>query len=343
MKINGDDIVFRAPRAQYEDWARFVGSVGLRLSRGKTLVDEKYFSLNSAFFWSRRDRPPRPVPVTRVACFTKPFEDWGALAGSYRSFTRGFSADAKVAAEVIFLRHFRGRILQAGRSVRRGLGVPASRVALQRSGLWRRECWYAHSVPAESDVLPISPSRLKWGSVPPGWKRVPASSVRLQGQVHFHPEGEKPRRGLSNSRTEAVEEIQKCFWRELVARTWQEAPTRGVLLADYRESVIRTSREGLYRSWRQGGTFRRTPAGTRFYPWKPFIRQWQCKTRIPSNAADGLLRPREPLVWAPVVDDAPMEVGDPVDVASLTSWWGTSFSPPSSYDVMDWRYGLGYR
>jgi len=88
VKINGDDIVFRSDRARYEIWSEFVSSVGLVLSRGKTLVSEKYFSLNSSFFWARTNKMPRLIPVTRVACFGKAFEDFGALAGSYRSFTQ---------------------------------------------------------------------------------------------------------------------------------------------------------------------------------------------------------------------------------------------------------------
>lgn len=59
VKINGDDIVFRCSREEFDRWAKFVGSVGLTLSRGKTVVSSRFFSVNSHFFRARESGTPR--------------------------------------------------------------------------------------------------------------------------------------------------------------------------------------------------------------------------------------------------------------------------------------------
>jgi len=341
VKINGDDIVFRAPRSDFDRWADFVGRVGLVLSRGKTLVDERFFSLNSAFFWSRPTRAPRPVPVTRVACFSKQFEDWGSLGGSFLSMCRGYSGEARVLAEVCFLKRFRKRILQAGRSVRRGLCVPASTVALQRSGLWRRECWYFESVPESSDSLPDSPCRLKWGAIPDGWRRVPEHSVRLHKEVVFHRSGEKP--PPAPSRPLEVEALQRSFWSALAARTWEEAPLRGNLLDEYWRSVLATSREGLYTDWRKSRTRWRFGSRVTARP-MPCSDQFKVLCRVTRNAADKWTpRKRGRLVWCPFEEPETEEEVWPFSVSDLAEYEKLSFEPPAYYDAFDERFGLGYR
>jgi hypothetical protein len=379
VKINGDDIVFRTTRERFEAWAEVVSSLGLVLSRGKTLVHHVYFSLNSAFFWARKDRKPRPIPVTRVAAFTKQFEDWGSLSGSFRSFTRGFVGVAKFEAEKIFLNHFRRRIRQSGRSLRRGLGVPASIPSLQACGLWRRECWYFDSVPAEFDVLPSSPSRLKWGAVPPGWKRVPLSSVRLTGRVDFHREGEVCAAAVAPN----ADALQRVFWSALASNTWTESPTRGKLLDDYRTEVLSTGFESLFCRWKKKVKEKKNPKVSRslggpgivcrhcgsrpcraphLSPFckekgsKTFINIWKvaCKCspecphkgfRVDSLKARNWAAPsRVPLVWAPVEDAAPAEEVHVVSVGELLEYEPLGdFSPPDDYFNYDPRFNLGYR
>lgn len=63
VKINGDDIVFRSSRADYQRWADFVISVGLHLSPGKTLVHSSTFSLNSTFFSANENHVDRKSVV----------------------------------------------------------------------------------------------------------------------------------------------------------------------------------------------------------------------------------------------------------------------------------------
>jgi hypothetical protein len=342
VKINGDDIVFRSSRSDYERWASFVGSVGLTLSRGKTLVSDHFFSLNSSFFWSRPARPPRPVPVTRVSCFGKKFEDWGSLAGSFRSFLKGFGGEARFLGEVFFLRRFRRRILQAGRSVVRGLGIPASERALRAAGLWRRECWYFDSVPDSEDQLPPSPCRLKWGAIPPGWERVPISSVRLTGAApRFVAEGQA---GVPALKPPDVSALQKAFWSELIARTWLESPTRGTLEAEYWLSVIRSGKEGLWRAWRR-------PPDPKFL--RPGFAKMMAlvpKKRVTRSSFDKFVaKPREPMVWAPVVLDRREESGvvwnytvqELVDYEVGPQAYNLC-PPPESYS-WDPKYSLGHR
>jgi hypothetical protein len=78
VKINGDDIVFKTTREGYEQWARAVQNLGLILSRGKTLVHERFWSINSGFFRStRRIRGNGivAVPVIRSSCLFGPPKD----------------------------------------------------------------------------------------------------------------------------------------------------------------------------------------------------------------------------------------------------------------------------
>jgi len=252
VRINGDDIVFRSGVEDYERWADFVSSVGLVLSRGKTIVSRDFFSLNSTFFWSRTGRPPRLVPVTRVSCFVKQFEDWGSLAGSCRSFTRGFSGEAKIIAETIFLRWFKKQIVTSGRSIRRGLGIRVSIPAIRWCGLWKRECWYFDKVEGSVDVLPESPSRLHWISVPPGWRSFRLSPLINSGKIDFVPSGANPnnRKNPRLKPSPRVAELQEVFWREVADRTWTEQPLAGALMAEYIRNVHGTGKERQWQEWK---------------------------------------------------------------------------------------------
>jgi len=356
VKINGDDIVFRSRRDQYLRWADFVSSVGLKLSRGKTLVHEIYFSLNSSFFWSRVSGKPRPIPVTRVSAFTKPFEDWGSLSGSFRSLTRGYAGEAKLEAECLFLERFRRRILQAGRSVVRGLGVKVSKAALRKCGLWRRECWYADSVPEELDCLPLSPCRLKWGSVPDGWERKPRTSITLDRKVRFVREGESlPPPIVDNDR---IENLAKAFWSQLVAETWITSPTRGQLTKEYQHLVQVTGQEVRYRAWkterevvlRGGLKAPRSVLRPRLAIACGFSQRlatsktsdWRRKWRIPRDAAERFFESsaRVPLVWVPVAGSSVEQENWSVSVSDLLDYEGLSFESPESFG--DPRYYLGH-
>lgn len=334
VKINGDDIVFRTTRARYEVWAEFVSSVGLVLSRGKTLVSAKFFSLNSSFFWARTNKMPRLIPVTRVSCFGKEFEDFGALSGSYRSFTRGYRLEAKLRAEVLFLKHFRGYISGSGRSVRRGLNIPASIPSLKESGLWKRECWYFDSVHASHDVLPESPSRMKWGSLPPGWRRTDVKSCRVTGQVTFYSPSwyelpfAPPLPSKPVVQQDRIDALQRAFWQDLISRTWTVLPTRGQLVEDYKRNVYGTGWERRWQEWRKPSKRLR------------FLKAFATLRRVdPSPALGWVYKRREPTCWWPVDEGRVEELVEGCSPQELCDWERQvglmTFEPPSDYERVD--------
>ncbi|AYP71797.1 RNA-dependent RNA polymerase [Penicillium citrinum ourmia-like virus 1] len=234
VKINGDDIVFRTTQDRFEEWARFVSQVGLRLSVGKTMTSPRFFSVNSSFFRSNRRGKPSLVPVLRVASLSKPLDSVSGLGQALRRFCLGFVGAQRQRAETMFLRKRAWSIRSTGRSVIRGLGMKVSVGALQESGLWRRECWYAEL--QRENPLPEDPSRLRWAGVPDGWRR----------ELLPRPRGRRSRRSWLARR----EELESAFVRELVDSAWRGgAPSSGVQKKEYFSSVAGTGYEESYRQW----------------------------------------------------------------------------------------------
>jgi len=176
------------------------------------------------------------------------------------------------------------------------LNIAASIPALQSSGLWRRECWYFDSVPASLDVLPESPCRLKWCSLPAGWKSVDASSCVVRGSVAFHRAGEPVRRSKKQLPARVVE-LQRVFWRDVSSRAWLESPTRGELLCHYQSEVISTGREGFWRDWRA----RRLLYGKRRLH-SLSVKLAGSYSVSSDNARSWVPKWREPRVWLPTHD-----------------------------------------
>lgn len=225
VRINGDDIVFRCSRAEFDRWAAHVSDVGLKLSRGKTLLDARFFSVNSHFFRSRRSKPPSLVPVLRTGGLAKRLDTLGGVGASYSRFLSGFVGLTRDLAGSMFLRASSGALRASGRSVIRGLGVPASVGALQRAGLWRRECWYGE-LPREAP-LPADPCRLLWASIPEGWERRVVGSAGPPGA-----------------------DVSRAFVRELVASAWEARSSRGCQVEQYWRDVRGTGWESSYHGWR---------------------------------------------------------------------------------------------
>jgi len=181
VKVNGDDIVFRSSRDQYEKWASFVSSVGLKLSIGKTMVSYSHFSLNSTFFKARWFRKPGLVPIIRCTTLVKA-SDANSLAGSFKSFLKGIPKGS-VARDVFgawFLSTKKKIIQKSGRSVKRGLGINASDRQVKESGLWMRELFYFNAAvvihksineTAEAKLPEPPASRFRWVEIPRGWRR----------------------------------------------------------------------------------------------------------------------------------------------------------------------------
>jgi hypothetical protein len=141
VRINGDDIVFRATAEESKVWMEGVGRSGLVLSKGKTLVDSRFFSLNSRFFEGHRK--VRLVPVIR----SKPMfglveQGVTSLRDRFRAFAEGFDSRSKEILNQRFLRVNSRFIIASRRSVRNGLGLMVGQEALEGAGLFVRETQY---------------------------------------------------------------------------------------------------------------------------------------------------------------------------------------------------------
>jgi len=181
VKINGDDIVFRGPRAVYERWAEGVNRSGLTLSPGKTLIDRRYFSLNSKMFVAR-GKGVKMLPALRSSAFgfRKPEDPVASLRGRWDRVRKDFPCGKRrlrVLAEE-FLRLNTPYIVASRRSVTRGLDILVPPDALAGAGLWARECWYL-SLERE-EPLPLSPAMLEKMRVPEGWQCVRVEKVTKQ-------------------------------------------------------------------------------------------------------------------------------------------------------------------
>jgi len=170
VKINGDDIVFRSSRSEFDVWAEGVHALGLSLSRGKTLVDPKCFSLNSSFFYATKGRV-REVPVIRLK------EVGGSVpsAGDFLRFCRNWRGLARTLVGALWLRRHAGQIKACGRSIR-GLGIPADNSQVHWSGLGRREAWFrsehAHLAAPEVEV-PVLYRKVSL-NVTENWTKLPS-------------------------------------------------------------------------------------------------------------------------------------------------------------------------
>lgn len=178
VKINGDDIVFRSTIAKYEEWADFVGSVGLVLSKGKTMTHPRFFSLNSHYFEGNNSRVSL-IPVIRFTTISQQKCTYpNGLAGAFNGFLKRFQGELRESLGAWWLREKKNLIRKSGRSVVRGLKIPATESMLKAANLWYREIWYLNSVPVDKNgqeaKLPSPPTKLEGQvEIPAGWRRVP--------------------------------------------------------------------------------------------------------------------------------------------------------------------------
>jgi hypothetical protein len=170
VRVNGDDIVFRAPRAVGERWAAGVSGAGLTLSIGKTMVCDRYFTLNSCLFRGEGSGCKRLRVVRATALGLRPGRSpVESLAGRWSRLLKDFPAGR--ARKIVLANHFLKinsyLIVSSRRSVTRGLQMRVPPESIVSSGLWPRECFYL-SFPAELP-LPLSPEAREKCRVPPGW------------------------------------------------------------------------------------------------------------------------------------------------------------------------------
>jgi hypothetical protein len=172
VRINGDDIVFRAAAPVARRWMEGVIGSGLTLSAGKTLVSPQYFTLNSRLFRARRMGTPILVPCVRSTAFGfGRLEDGVAgLTGRWHRVRKDYPCSKRVLAilESWFLRVNVRYIVASRRSITRGLDMKFSPGAISRANLWKREGWYLSQ---EIEFpMPVRPALLDQLRIPDGWE-----------------------------------------------------------------------------------------------------------------------------------------------------------------------------
>jgi len=169
VRINGDDIVFRATPDEVSHWEHCVAKGGLTLSKGKTLKHSRAFTLNSTPFWSTLKggrlvgfiRPKALFPHGKIS------EQISSLNGRYYSACSGYGGRRARIVRTYFLHHNQKPIHTSRRSVTRGLGLAADREMLQAVGLWHRELFYCEQV-TERPLPFVSSTTV----IPKGWIQV---------------------------------------------------------------------------------------------------------------------------------------------------------------------------
>jgi len=169
VRINGDDIVFRAPLSTFERWAEGVSATGLTLSKGKTMIHPRFFCLNSKYFRAKTVKLPIVVPILRASCLYRSCDDPNQIAGWVNRIGEGFKAEQSAELAIAVLRRCRKVIRCSQRSVTRGLGVGVGPGVITRAGLREWEGFYL-GLPQES----APPRKKTVGSIPHGWVKVDA-------------------------------------------------------------------------------------------------------------------------------------------------------------------------
>jgi len=170
VRINGDDIVFRATPDEFNRWERNVVKGGLTLSKGKTFVHGRAFTLNSTPFWSGGTGARLVGFVRASALFPKGSlpEQIQSLNGRFYSACAGYGGKRRSLVRETFLRLNQKALHASRRSVTRGLGLAVGAETLKSLGLWYRELFYLEQV----EERPIPAECQLDGSLPEGWSMV---------------------------------------------------------------------------------------------------------------------------------------------------------------------------
>jgi hypothetical protein len=180
VRINGDDIVFRARPDEVTRWERSVAKGGLTLSVGKTLKHSRAFTLNSTPFWSS-PRGGRLVGFVRSSSLFpqgKQSEQVASMNGRFYSSCSGFGVEGTRAVRSKFLSLNQKSIHLSRRSVSRGLGLAVDEGMLRAVGLWHRELFYLEQV-KEPLVPCLEPG------LPSGWAQVSSSWFDSPDAIKF--------------------------------------------------------------------------------------------------------------------------------------------------------------
>jgi hypothetical protein len=190
LRINGDDIAFRASQEETARWMQTVADAGLTLSRGKTLVNERFFSLNSTFFEARGGRKPSLVPVIRAKSIYAPLakRDPGALAARLHVSCKGYTGWRKGIVKGHILRWHAKAVRTVGCSLNRALGSLVTYPVLRQCALLEQEAYYV-SLPPSLDKAPVvkslDPKRLS-PQAAKGWREIPKRLVSKSSRDGYH-------------------------------------------------------------------------------------------------------------------------------------------------------------
>jgi hypothetical protein len=218
VRINGDDIVFRATPDEVARWERNVAKGGLTLSKGKTLIHSRGFTLNSTPFWSNTKGASLVGFVRSSALFPSGTlsEQICSLNGRFYSACAGYGRARQRVVRELFLDLNQKAVHASRRSVTRGLGLAVGEESLKTLGLWYRELFYCEQV--EEPPLPV----LADGPLPEGWSQVSRNWFSLEDQLRWKREWisacvDHAWSGRSWSKYDASEDIKMSKIRELVS------------------------------------------------------------------------------------------------------------------------------
>ncbi|QKI79882.1 RNA-dependent RNA polymerase [Erysiphe necator associated ourmia-like virus 52] len=187
--INGDDIVFRSTEEESKRWMENVRRCGLVLSRGKTLVHPRIFTLNSLLFRGGYSKGKAMGFFRPKAFFSCP-RTGSAAAGQFNSCVVGFPGHkAKREIRVAFLKEYKNFLFKRQISLH-DLGFRVSEVELRMSGFLHHERFY----------IKEKAPRMSGSLIPGGFQRLP------------YPKRKQDRRHARSS--------EKLFFREMVELSW---------------------------------------------------------------------------------------------------------------------------
>jgi hypothetical protein len=115
---------------------------GLKLSKGKTLVDKSMFTLNSTLFCATRGAVVKLPMIRAKALFGTEEDSFSSLQSRFKSFCPGYGSERRQVLHTVFLSVNSRWILASGRSLNRGLQMQVSSGLLKATHLWTRECSY---------------------------------------------------------------------------------------------------------------------------------------------------------------------------------------------------------
>nr|UJQ92004.1 MAG: putative RNA-dependent RNA polymerase [Magoulivirus sp.] len=165
VRINGDDIVFRAAPSVAKRWTEGIDHLGLSLSVGKTMICSRFFSLNSSYFDAKRETG---VPILRASLLYRPIDDATSFAGRVSRVAVGWPKGVGSALKVALVKRFSSEIRGCQRSLS-AMGLGLNRREIGASGFARWERFY-RSMPNERAPPGLMEVR---GGIPPSWRHVP--------------------------------------------------------------------------------------------------------------------------------------------------------------------------